>query len=169
MKDTATIAAGHRVIGTISAAEDLVIHGRVEGRIQSEATVIVEASAIIEADILANHVVVKGIVIGEVQAVEGIEVWSTAQIAGDLKTRRLTLRAGGRVSGLVASGVDVAGFSAGMKSSAKAATWTAPARAIEPSAAVISWPSDEVVETETRESSRASAKNRRKEPSREVS
>lgn len=179
MKDTAIIAAGSRVIGTISASEDLVIQGRVEGRIQSEATVIIDSSATMEGDIIANQVIVKGIVVGDIQAVEGIEVTATGQVAGDLKTRRLALRPGGRVSGNVASGIEVPGFVSGVKSTAtrSTATWSAAARAAAPApsfaSASTAWPADEVVESaaseiENRDEGRSPARRGRKEPSREV-
>ncbi len=134
MKDNAVIAAGHRVSGNISAAEDLAIFGRVEGRIQSEATVVVEGSAIIEGDITAAYVVVRGLVVGDIAGVEGVEVAPGAQVAGDIRTRRLTLRAGGRVAGTVSTGVEVAGVATGLArgvqaSGAWASSATAPAPA----------------------------------------
>src|SRR5262245_41953462 len=101
VSDTSVIAAGHKVTGTVSAAEDLIVVGRVVGRIQSEATVVIETQAIIEGEIVARHVLVKGIVVGDVSGVEGIEVAPSGQVLGDLRTRRLALRAGGRVNGAV--------------------------------------------------------------------
>jgi len=176
MKDTATIAAGHRVIGTISASEDLLILGRVEGRIQSEATVVVEASAIIEGDIVARNVVIRGIVVGDVQAVEAIEIAPTAQVAGDLRAKRLGLRAGGRISGLVASGVDVQGYVSGRRAVTTARTaqpWSSPKASEAPPAwtAVERGIPEEVVESDESEDTsetRSSSRRRKKEPSREV-
>ncbi len=168
MSETSYISAGQRVVGTISAAEDIVIVGRVEGRIQSEATVTVESQAIVEADVHARHVIIRGVVVGEVLGVEGIEVAPSGQVFGDLKTRRLALRAGGRIAGQVTSGVEVAAYVYGGKS--------AGARRATPSAAPSrsSWPtsSDEVVETTpVRSSSSANpleARKAKKEPSREA-
>jgi cytoskeletal protein CcmA (bactofilin family) len=178
MKDTAIIAAGSRVIGTITAAEDLMVQGRVEGRIQSEAAVVIDTQAIVEGDIVAHHVVVRGIVVGDISAVETIEIASTAQVAGDLKTRRLALRPGGRVAGTVASGVEVQGF--GAKTTTRAASWSTAPRSSGPAASpgfgaassTSAWPADEIVEStiadaETREETRATARRGRKEPSRE--
>jgi cytoskeletal protein CcmA (bactofilin family) len=144
MKDHAIIAAGHRVVGTISAGEDLVILGRVEGRIQSEATVVVESGAIIEGDITASHVIVRGVVVGDLQGVEGVEVGPAAQVAGDIRTRRLTLRAGGRVAGTVATGVEVAGFGTGHLRASQGGALRAPATAsasFQPGPGAASWPS----------------------------
>lgn len=173
MSDTSYISAGQRVVGTVSAAEDLVIVGRVEGRIQSEATVTVEAQAIVEADILARHVVVRGVVVGEIAGVEGIEIASTGQVLGDLKTRRLALRAGGRVAGQVHTAVEVQPFTYAGKSAANRAR-TAPSMSAMPSMAPsrAAWPttSDEVVETSTARAANipSEARKAKKEPSREA-
>lgn len=169
MSDVSVISLGHKVEGTISAAEDLVIQGRVEGRIQSEATVIVDTQAIVEAEILARHVLIKGVVIGDVSAVEGIEVAPSGQVLGDLRTRRLALRAGGRVLGGVQSGVEVQPFAMAGKS-AGAAAWQRPARS-----AMRAYP-EEVVETSRTSftppapasAAPAEAKKAKKEPSREA-
>lgn len=179
MSDTSYISAGQRVVGTVSAAEDLVIVGRVEGRIQSEATVTVEAQAIVEADIHARHVVVRGIVVGEIAGVDGIEVAPTGQVLGDLRTRRLALRAGGRISGLVHSGIDVQPYTYAGKSAASARR-PASSSSSSPSGGGFSsqpqsrasWPtaSEEVVETSpARASSNPNeARKAKKEPSREA-
>ncbi|MCC6621035.1 MAG: polymer-forming cytoskeletal protein [Deltaproteobacteria bacterium] len=169
MSDNSFISAGQRVVGTISAAEDLVIVGRVEGRIQTEATVTIEGPAIVEADIHARLVVVRGVVVGEILGVDGIEIAPSGQVFGDLKTRRLALRAGGRVAGQVHSGIEVAPFVYG---GAKAGT--ARGRVAAPSRS--SWPtaSEEVVETTPVRSQPSPAVNPnearrgKKEPSREA-
>lgn len=169
MSDVSVIAASHKVTGTVSAAEDLVVQGRVEGRIQSEATVVIETNAIVEAEILARHVLVKGIVIGDVSGVEGIEIAPSGQVLGDLRTRRLALRPGGRVLGNVQTGIEVAGYTMAGKNSG-AAAWQRPTRPAQRAF-------EEVVET-TRASSftppvaasggPGEVKKAKKEPSREA-
>ena len=173
MSDTSVIAANHKVTGTISAAEDLVIVGRVEGRIQSEATVVIEAQAIVEAEVLARHVIVKGIVVGDVSGVEGIEITATGQVLGDLRTRRLALRGGGRVLGNVHTGIDVPAYAMAGKN-AGAAAWSRGASRPQQRAF------EEVVESSSRASSSGftpppastsgagEARKAKKEPSREA-
>lgn len=171
VNDVAHIAAGHRVVGTVSAAEDLVILGRVEGRIQSEGMVTIEVGAIVEAEILARHVVIRGVVVGDVSGVEGIEVAAQAQVLGDLRTRRLALKAGGRVAGAVLTGVEVQPFIYAGKSAAQSA-WRSRG-ATQPMTGVRSpWPVDEVVEPRAAVAGSvagaAGADVRKTEPSREV-
>lgn len=144
MSDLSVIAPNHRVVGTISAGEDLVVQGRVEGKILSEATLVIDASAVVEGDILARHVIVRGVVIGEVAGVEAVELASSGQILGDIKTRRLALKAGGRVAGSVLTGVEVPAHSV---SRSQSNAWQRqPARPTMPSAPVRNW-SEEFVET----------------------
>lgn len=166
MSELSIIAANHRVVGTVTANEDLVVQGRVEGRILSDATLVIDQSAIVEGEVLARHVIVRGVVVGDISAVEQIEVAPSGQVLGDLKTRRLALKAGGRISGVVHTGVEVAAPNNANRTgnawrpTARPAT-TAPARG---------W-SDEVVETSRPTSSAAAAidaKKAKKEPSREA-
>jgi cytoskeletal protein CcmA (bactofilin family) len=171
VSDISVIAANHRVLGTISAAEDLIVQGRVEGKILSEATLVVDTQAIVEGEILARHVVIRGVVVGDVSGVEGIEVAPSGQVLGDLKTRRLALKAGGRVSGLVHTGIEVQGYSAAKGASAAAWQQRRPAAVATPpsSTAPRGW-TEEIVETGPRPAvgSVADAKKPKKEPSRET-
>lgn len=174
MSDITIISQGQRIVGTVSAGEDLIVLGRIEGRIQSEATVTIEAQAIVEGDIHARHVLVKGVVVGEIAAVDGIEIAASAQVLGDLKTRRLALRPGGRVAGLAQSGIEVPPFSYGSRgnSARRATTSSAPTFTSQP--ASTPWPRDEVVETSPRPSAQPALQQHdqrkgKKEPSREVS
>lgn len=167
MSELSIIAANHRVVGTVTANEDLVVQGRVEGRILSDATLVIDQSAIVEGEVLARHVIVRGVVVGDISAVEQIEVAPSGQVLGDLKTRRLALKAGGRISGVVHTGVEVAAPSSANRSTGN--TWRPTAR---PATAAPSrgW-SDEVVETSRPASSAAAAidaKKAKKEPSREA-
>jgi cytoskeletal protein CcmA (bactofilin family) len=171
VNDVAHIAAGHRVVGTVSAAEDLVILGRVEGRIQSEGMVTVEAGAIVEAEILARHVLIRGVVVGDVSGVEGIEVAAQAQVLGDLRTRRLALRAGGRVAGAVTTGIEVQPFIYAGKSAAQSA-WRSRTTTVPMGGSRSAWPLDEVVESVPARSGAggggSEARKTSNEPSREI-
>jgi cytoskeletal protein CcmA (bactofilin family) len=172
VSELSVIAANHRVVGTISAAEDLLVQGRVEGRILSDATLVIDASAIVEGEIHARHVIVRGVVVGDVSGVDQIEVAPTGQILGDLKTRRLALKAGGRVSGLVHTGIEVPAYAAQSTARAAQGTWRGSATAARPAAPARSWP-EEVVETGPRTAPASNAgageaRKAKKEPSREA-
>jgi len=104
---TTHIGANETIVGNLRAGEDLSIAGRVQGRIDSEAGVIIEAGAIVEADIRAKELIVRGVLIGTSQVVDQVEITANGQVVGDIHTRRLQLRAGGRVQGEIATGMEV--------------------------------------------------------------
>ncbi|PIE17483.1 MAG: hypothetical protein CSA66_05700 [Proteobacteria bacterium] len=104
------IGPGQVITGDVRAGEDLSIHGRVRGQIEAEGLVIIEAGAVIEAGVRAREVIVRGVVVGDVHAVDLLEVTANGQVAGSVQTKRLKLHAGGRIAGVVATGTPVQGF-----------------------------------------------------------
>lgn len=111
MTKVSTISAKQLIRGTIRAREDLKIDGRVQGRIESEAQVIVSESAIIEASIQADRIYVQGVVVGDLQGNAQIEIAPTGQVLGKISTPQLSLRPGGRIQGEVDTGQNQGGFS----------------------------------------------------------
>ncbi|MFT7581928.1 MAG: cytoskeletal protein CcmA (bactofilin family) [Myxococcota bacterium] len=101
------IAAEHHITGALRCGEDIVIFGRVQGLVESAGLVVIEAGAIVEANIHAQELVVRGVVVGEIEAVDGVEIAASGQILGDIKTRRMNLVAGGRISGVVQTGMEL--------------------------------------------------------------
>ena len=101
------IGPGHRVEGTISSGEDIIISGRVRGKILCDATATVAPGAIVEATVTARTVIIHGAVVGDVEAADLIEVAATGQVRGDLKARQIALKPGGRVLGGIATAMDV--------------------------------------------------------------
>lgn len=97
--DQAIIGAGARLRGTIRGSEPLRIEGRVDGRVELEATLTVEASGVARADLVAREIVIAGIVVGDVEARERLVVLPTAQIRGALTAPRLRMEPGARVDG----------------------------------------------------------------------
>lgn len=98
MSNGATI----RIKGEISAAENLVIAWRVEGRIRLDAGVLTLApGSHVVGEITAPSVIVNGEVEGDVTTSELLEVRATALVKGNLATPRLTVADGAQVTGHV--------------------------------------------------------------------
>ena len=89
------------VVGEIDAQEDVVVFGRVEGAIRSATNVIIEEGGTARATIHSHGVLIAGVVIGDVQATERIEVTEKGRVLGDLNAPRLVLQSGGAVKGKV--------------------------------------------------------------------
>lgn|GEM_PF-3348624 len=104
------IALGQTITGVLRAGEDLTVSGHVKGRIESEGVVIVDAGGIVEADIRARELIVRGVVVGDVATVDSVEVTANGQVLGSITTRRVVMRAGGRILGDVSTGTEVQPF-----------------------------------------------------------
>lgn len=91
-----------RIIGTVTADEDLDVAAYVRGAISAPGhCVVVNASARIQADILARDVTVLGAVTGKVTATEIVDVRSSAEVRGSIAAPRVVLDDGGRVQGRI--------------------------------------------------------------------
>jgi cytoskeletal protein CcmA (bactofilin family) len=102
-RGTATIGKGIRIKGEVSGNEDLFVDGSVEGKLNlsDDCCVTIGPNGEIKADICAREVVVRGRVDGRIVGREKIQLGSSANISGDLKTERLTIEDGAILRGRV--------------------------------------------------------------------
>lgn len=102
MDQLAGVGSSVTIRGELSAQEDLVISGRVEGTISVKGhLVVIEAGGQVEARILAKAVVISGVVTGSIVADERIELRSTARVEGELAAPRVAIADGATISGRV--------------------------------------------------------------------
>ena len=87
--------------GEVGGDEDLVVQGTVRGRLSSGRTLIIEAGAVVEAEIRAKVVEIAGHVIGNVQATERVELKSSACVVGDIRAPRINIAEGASFKGNV--------------------------------------------------------------------
>jgi cytoskeletal protein CcmA (bactofilin family) len=90
------------IIGDISATEDLVVEGRVTGKIhlnESRLTIGEEGHA--QSQIIAREVVICGRVDGQIHASERVELRHTAQVTGDIISPRLIIHQDAVIKGSV--------------------------------------------------------------------
>ncbi len=100
MDQPAEIGASITIKGNVTAHEELVISGRVEGSITVEGfSVTVKPGAQLVADIDARAIVVGGQVIGTLSASESIELHATADVEGELSAAAMRLDAGAVFNG----------------------------------------------------------------------
>jgi len=100
MERPAEIGSTIVIKGEVTAREDLVILGRVEGSIEVAGHCLtVGSSARLIADIQARVVVVAGQVLGTVGADERVEVMNTADIDGEISAPVLRMDDGAKFSG----------------------------------------------------------------------
>jgi cytoskeletal protein CcmA (bactofilin family) len=100
MERTAEIGASVVIKGDVTASEDIVISGRVEGTVSVEKfSVTVRPGANLKADIEARTVVIGGHVSGTLSAAETIELQRTAQVEGEIVAAVLRLDDGAVFNG----------------------------------------------------------------------
>ena len=134
-----------RISGEVRGEEDLIVRGRIDGRVQLTQTLTVEKGATVQADVDVRHLVVSGTVVGTIVASESVKLTSTARVVGDLASPRVMMEAGAAYRGRVDMG-DIAAARAAVSSRAvqrpaaseKLAIHPAPPRMATAAKAVVS-------------------------------
>ncbi len=88
-----------RVSGELRGDEDVIVRGRVEGRVSLTAVFTVEESAIVQADVEARIVLVSGVIVGNVTATEIVRLGEKARVVGDVSAPRVVMEAGAAFRG----------------------------------------------------------------------
>ncbi len=97
-----------RVVGDVTGDEDIVVNGRVEGKIRVDRKVVVSPGAEVEGDIQAKSVVVGGRVLGQVMASERTELLSSGRVQGNVHAPRIVMAEGAQIQGRVVMPSDAA-------------------------------------------------------------
>jgi len=88
------VGANVKLVGTLYDANEITIHGQIEGEVKSDKTVIVSETAYIKGPITAEIVQVAGQVYGSISASAKIEILPTGQVFGSTTTKDLNIRSG---------------------------------------------------------------------------
>ena len=88
--------------GKITSSENLTIDGRVEGTIElGDHSLTIGAGASVQADLVAQTIVISGAVTGNVQASVKVELETTASVNGDIVSPLIVMAEGAVVTGKV--------------------------------------------------------------------
>jgi cytoskeletal protein CcmA (bactofilin family) len=98
---TSVLGATLRFKGDLTADEDLVIEGQVDGSVLHTRSLTIGAQGHVRGNIRARRVVVEGKVNGNVYALESVTLRAGAVLQGDVFARRVSIESGARVSGRV--------------------------------------------------------------------
>jgi cytoskeletal protein CcmA (bactofilin family) len=97
-----TIGPTAKLKGEWACDEDVVIHGTVQGKIDSgKHNIHVKKGATVKADIVGRNITIMGNVSGNVTAAEKILVGEEAEMIGDLTSPQISIRSGARFKGTV--------------------------------------------------------------------
>src|SRR5580700_2974024 len=86
--------------GSVDCVEDVLIEGRIDGHIWNEHHVVtVGADAVVNGDIVARQITVRGAVEGTLMATGRVDIMDEARVAGRVLSKKLTLADGGLFNG----------------------------------------------------------------------
>ena len=103
LKEQAIIGPSISIKGTLAGKEDLMIQGRVEGRIDlKNNNITVGKSGRIKADIYGKVISIEGEVRGNLVGEEKIVLRQSGRVRGDMRAPRINLEDGARFKGNVA-------------------------------------------------------------------
>jgi cytoskeletal protein CcmA (bactofilin family) len=88
-----------RFKGELSAEEDLLIEGRVEGSIQHSQRITVGPKGKVKANISAELIVVEGTVEGDLHAQKSVKIKDTADVRGNVHAPSVTITEGAKFNG----------------------------------------------------------------------
>jgi cytoskeletal protein CcmA (bactofilin family) len=105
------VTSGNTVIGPsilingkLTGDEDLTVRGRVEGELSLTKTLIVEPSGVVKANVTVKNAVVSGVVVGNIQATESVELTQEGRMVGDIRAPRVIIVDGASFRGRVDMG-----------------------------------------------------------------
>src|SRR5262245_49125848 len=111
-KEACTIGKTVTVSGTVSGDQDLIVQGRIEGRVGLQSRLVVENAGVIEAEIEVISAEIHGAVVGDVAA-KSATVGSSGKVSGNIRASEIVIEEGAQVSGNIEMDVDLpAEFSA---------------------------------------------------------
>ena len=100
--DMANIGKSITINGDLTGEEDLVIEGKVEGKVTLPNSVLtIGANGTIKAEVSAKSVVVIGRVSGNVRGTERVEIQASGIVEGDVIAPRLVVAEGAVVNGSI--------------------------------------------------------------------
>ena len=95
---------GARFVGEISAEQDVVVLGRLEGSLRAGGCATVGPGGEVEGDVHARAVLVRGRVRGQIVGSDRAELAGTAVVEGSVEAPKIIIAEGARLEGSVAMG-----------------------------------------------------------------
>ena len=101
----ANIGKSISIKGDLTGNEDMVIEGKVEGKVElPNNQLTIGAHGTVKAEVAAKSVVVMGHVVGNVAGTERVEIQATGRVEGDVAAPKLVVAEGAQINGTVQMG-----------------------------------------------------------------
>ncbi|MEI6040525.1 MAG: polymer-forming cytoskeletal protein [Candidatus Berkelbacteria bacterium] len=88
------IGANVKLVGTLYDANEITVHGQIEGEIKSDNNIIITETAYVKGPISAETVQIAGQVFGSITAMSKLEILPTGKVYGSTTTKDLNIRSG---------------------------------------------------------------------------
>ena len=135
--------------GELTAEEDVILQGRVEGSIRHARNLIIGTDGSVLGDVYASHLTVEGLVEGDLHCTEAVVVRATAQVRGNIFAPRVAIMEGATFNGRVEMDPNAAAGQAGNARSGSRQP-SAPARNATPAASPPARPGSGAAATSSR-------------------
>ena len=89
-----TLNADVEIKGNIKFSGELTFDGKLDGEIQTDGTLTLGDSAVVNGNISAQSVVVRGKINGNITAKEKIDIKAKAELFGDIRATKLAIEEG---------------------------------------------------------------------------
>jgi len=100
MKSIDTVIGPHtRFDGTLHVENSVCVEGEFRGQLTSKGGVLINRGGVIEADIVAEYIVVHGKVTGNITAQRQLEISDTGNVQGDVQAPSVVIAKGGILDG----------------------------------------------------------------------
>lgn len=93
------IASGTKIIGTITADNDIRIDGNIEGDINCKGKIVVGTNGIINGKIICNNAEIMGNINGQLIVSDTLSLKSTSSVLGEIKTKVLVIEPEAKFTG----------------------------------------------------------------------
>ena len=101
---TTVIGEQTSVQGNLQGDEDLTVLGQVEGSIELDHTLTIEAGGVVKADVKVCNAIISGVLLGNVQATQSIHITADGRVVGDIAAPRIIIVDGAMFRGRVDMG-----------------------------------------------------------------
>ncbi len=88
------VGANVKLVGTLSDANEIIVHGKIEGEVISEKNIVVSETAFVKGPVSAETIQVAGEVRGSIVATGRLEIMPTGKVYGSTTTKDLNIRSG---------------------------------------------------------------------------
>lgn len=116
--------------GEFRSEEDVSVHGKIQGRIETSADLYVEEGGTVEAEVVTRNIDIRGTVVGNVSASDRFELHPEGSAHGDIRAPRVVVADGGHYKGRVDMGPVTAQTRAELAAASTSASAPAPRQSL---------------------------------------